>query len=276
MAKDINLTSDEWCELVFEGKNKKYGAYYLRKTSDKRHIKALVIVISLVLVFVLSLIFGEKIKEALMAGEKQEAITEVVKMTTVDLETPKPEQQIVHEPTPPPPALKAAIKFTVPVADKNASEEDDVKTQEEITKSDAIIFSQDIEGSDDPDAVDPSTLDRVEEVTAEQVVQKPFEVAEVMPSYPGGDQELMKYLGDNLKYPVIDMEQGTQGRVVLRFVVGIDGNITDVTVLRSLSPTCDKEAIRVVRSMPKWIPGRQNGKPVPVYFSLPVRFRLEN
>lgn len=197
-------------------------------------------------------------------------------MTAVDLETPKPEQQIVQEEAPPPPALKAAIKFTAPVIDKNATDEDDMKTQEEVTKSDAIIFSQDIEGSDDPDAVDPNTLDKVVEVTAEPVVQKPFEVAEVMPSYPGGDKELMKFLSDNLKYPVVDMEQGTQGRVVLRFVVGIDGNITDVKVLRSLSPTTDKEAIRVVKSMPKWIPGRQNGKPVPVFFSLPVRFKLES
>ena len=276
MARDINLTSSEWCELVFEGKNKKYGAYYLRKTSDKRHIKALTIVISFVILIVLILIFGAKIKEAFMAKEKQEAITEVVKMTTVDLETPKPEQQIVHEPTPPPPALKAAIKFTVPVADKNAAEEDDMKTQDEVTKSDAIIFSQDIEGSDDPDAVDPNTLDKVEEVTAEPVVQKPFEVAEVMPSFPGGDSELMKFLNSNLKYPVVDAEQGTQGRVVLRFVVGVDGNITDVIVQRSLSPTCDREAIRVVKAMPKWIPGRQNGRPVPVYFSLPVRFKLES
>lgn len=275
MARDINLTSDAWCDLIFEGKNKKYGAYYLRKTSSKRHLKALMIVVVSIIVIVLLMIFGAKLKAA-FAPEHEETIIEAVKMTAVDLETPKPEQQIVQEPTPPPPALKAAIKFTAPVIDKNATDEDEMKTQEEVTKSDAIVFSQDIEGSDDPDAVDPNTLDKVVEVTAEQVYQKPFEVAEVMPSYPGGDKELMKFLSDNIKYPVVDMEQGTQGRVVLRFVVGIDGNITDVNVVRSLSPTCDKEAVRVVKSMPKWIPGRQNGKPVPVYFSLPVRFKLEN
>lgn len=275
MARDINLTSDQWCDLIFEGRNKKYGAYYLRKSSSKRHLRALLIVVISIVIVVLGMIFGAKIKEAFTKSES-DTITEAVKMTVVDLETPKPEQQIVQEPTPPPPALKAAIKFTAPVIDKDASDDDEMKTQEEITKSDAIVFSQDIEGSDDPDAVDPSTLDKVVEVTAEPVVQKPFEVAEVMPSYPGGDKELMKYLSENIKYPVVDMEQGTQGRVVLRFVVGSDGNITDVKVIRSLSPTCDKEAIRVVKSMPKWIPGRQNGKPVPVFFSLPVRFKLEN
>lgn len=275
MVKDIDLTSQEWCDIIFEGKNKKYGAYYLRKSSNKRHFRALSIVVISLAVIVLFMIFGAKLK-AVFAKEEAEAITETVKMTTVDLETPKPEQQIVQEELPPPPALKAAIKFTAPVIDKNATDEDEMKTQEEVTKSDAVVFSQDIEGSDDPDAVDPNTLDKVVEVTAEPVVQKPFEVAEVMPSYPGGDRELMKFLSDNLKYPVVDMEQGTQGRVVLRFVVGVDGNITDVKVLRSLSPTTDKEAIRVVKAMPKWIPGRQNGKPVPVFFSLPVRFKLEN
>jgi protein TonB len=192
------------------------------------------------------------------------------------LETPKAEQQIVQQEAPPPPKLKEAIKFTAPVIDKNATEEDEIKTQEEITKSEAIIFNQDIEGSKDADAVDPNTLDKVEKVTAEVVVQKPFDIAEVMPSFPGGEKELMKFLNDNLKYPVVDMEQGTQGRVVLRFVVGIDGHISEVTIQRSLSPTTDKEAVRVVRAMPKWIPGRQNGKPVPVYYSLPVRFKLES
>jgi protein TonB len=273
MTKDINLTSEKWLELIFEGKNKNYGAYYLRKTSGERHVKALVIIFGVLVLAVLLLMFGTQIREALRG--KQEAITETVKMTTVDLETPKAEQQIVQEAAPPPPKLKEAIKFTAPVIDKNATEEDEMKTQDEVTKSDAIVFNQDIEGSDDQDAVDPNTLDRVEEVTAEQVVQKPFEVAEVMPSFPGGEKELMKFLNDNLKYPVVDAEQGTEGRVVLRFVVGIDGFITDVTVMRSLSPTTDKEAIRVVRAMPKWIPGRQNGKSVPVYFSLPVRFKLE-
>ncbi len=275
MVRDINLTSTEWCELIFEGKNKKYGAYYLRKSSNKRHLKALLIVVSTIVILVLVAFFGDKIKAA-FKGEEKETISETVKMTTVDLETPKAEQQIVQEATPPPPALKAAIKFTAPVMDKNATEEDDMKTQEEVTKSDAVIFSQDIEGSDDPNAVDPNTLDKVTQVTAEQVVQKPFEVAEVMPSFPGGDAALLKYLTDNIRYPVVDAEQGTQGRVVLRFVVDASGSISDVKVLRSLSPTCDKEAERVVKGMPKWIPGRQNGKSVPVYYSLPVRFQLQN
>ena len=104
--------------------------------------------------------------------------------------------------------------------------------------------------------------------------EKPYEAVEQMPTFPGGETELMKFIRDNLKYPVIAQENGIQGRVILRFVVSKTGTIDNVTVLRSLDPTCDKEAIRVVKSMPKWIPGKQNGNNVPVYFTLPVVFKL--
>lgn len=104
--------------------------------------------------------------------------------------------------------------------------------------------------------------------------EKPYEAVEQMPTFPGGETELMKFIRDNLKYPVIAQENGIQGRVILRFVVSKTGAIDNVTVLRSLDPTCDKEAIRVVKSMPKWIPGKQNGNNVPVYFTLPVVFKL--
>ena len=97
--------------------------------------------------------------------------------------------------------------------------------------------------------------------------EKPYEAVEQMPTFPGGETELMKFIRDNLKYPVIAQENGIQGRVILRFVVSKTGAIDNVTVLRSLDPTCDKEAIRVVKSMPKWIPGKQNGNNCLLYTS---------
>ena len=86
---------------------------------------------------------------------------------------------------------------------------------------------------------------------------------------------MYKYIGDNLKYPAIDQEMGTQGRVIIQFVVGIAGEIKDVKVMRGVSVNCDKEALRVIKSMPRWIPGRQNGNPVQVYFTLPIQFKLK-
>ena len=102
-----------------------------------------------------------------------------------------------------------------------------------------------------------------------------FQVVEKMPSFPGGDAALFKYLSDNVKYPVIAQENGVQGRVICQFVVNRDGSIVDVEVVRSVDPSLDKEAIRVFKSMPKWSPGQQRGKPVRVKYTLPVNFRLQ-
>ena len=97
-----------------------------------------------------------------------------------------------------------------------------------------------------------------------------------MPEFPGGQQALFKYLGDNVKYPVIAQENGIQGRVICQFVVNKDGSIVDIEVVRSGGdPSLDKEAIRVIKSMPKWKPGKQRGKPVRVKFTLPVNFKLQ-
>ena len=96
-----------------------------------------------------------------------------------------------------------------------------------------------------------------------------------MPSFPGGNEALMKFLQENVKYPVVAQENGVQGRVVVSFVVERDGSITDVKVVRSVDPSLDKEATRVVKSMPHWIPGKQNGAAVRVKYNVPVSFRLQ-
>ena len=104
---------------------------------------------------------------------------------------------------------------------------------------------------------------------------KSYDVVEQMPSYPGGNGALMQYLSSHIKYPVIAEENGIQGRVICTFVVERDGSITDVRIAKSVDPSLDKEAVRVVSSMPKWIPGKQDGKPVRVEYTFPVTFRLQ-
>ena len=106
-------------------------------------------------------------------------------------------------------------------------------------------------------------------------VQKVFDTVETMPSFPGGDAALMQYLAKNIKYPAVAEENGIQGRVVCTYVIERDGSITDVKVVNSVDPSIDKEAMRVIKTMPKWIPGRQNGRKVRVKFTLPVIFRLQ-
>ena len=101
-----------------------------------------------------------------------------------------------------------------------------------------------------------------------------FNHVEVMPTFPGGQEALMKFLSENIKYPEEAQKQGIQGRVNLRFLITPDGSVEDVQVVKGLDPLCDQEAVRVAKLMPKWIPGKQNGNPVFTYFSLPVTFRL--
>ena len=113
-----------------------------------------------------------------------------------------------------------------------------------------------------------------EPVKPKEEENKVFDVVEQMPSFPGGQGALMNYLNSNIKYPVIAEENGIQGRVVVQFVVGKDGSISNVHVVKSVDPSLDKEAVRVVKNMPKWIPGKLNGQSVNVRYTLPVTFRL--
>ncbi len=151
-----------------------------------------------------------------------------------------------------------------PVAEIIKIVEDDAKIEE------TIIASVDDTGP----VVDITNIENVvvEEPEKEEEI---FQVVENMPEFPGGLQELMKWLQKNIKYPSISQENGVQGRVIVQFVVNRDGSIVDPAVIRSVDPYLDKEALRVVKAMPKWKPGEQRGKPVRVKYTLPVMFRLQ-
>lgn len=126
----------------------------------------------------------------------------------------------------------------------------------------------------------PKKIAIVPLVRAEVVEEKiPLMIVDTLataPQFPGGSQELMKFIGQNMRYPLIAVENGIQGRVCVRFLVGKDGTISDVEILRGIDPSCDKEALRIVKLMPKWIPGEMNGKKAKVYHTLPVVFRLRD
>ena len=272
MLKNINLNSPEWCELVFTGKNKEYGAYELRKDSSSRHIRALLIVAAgAILIMVLPAIIKSVIPQ-----HAKEQVLEVTPLSDLKMETKVPEENVIRNlEAPPPPKLKSTIKFTPPVikADKEVNDNEEIKTQEELTTSKMAISVADVQGTDSEDAIDIADLKDNKEVIQEEA--KPYTAVEQMPEYPGGTTELLKYISGHLKYPVLAAEQGIQGSVTIRFVVSPTGEVTDVEILRKLDPSCDKEAIRVIKSLPKWMPGKQNGRAVPVYFTVPVRFKLQ-
>ena len=274
MSKDFDLNSQKWLSLVFEGKNKQYGAYVHREESSDQHLKAMFIitVIALLAIFLPGLI------KSVMPGKggiNQDADVNVVQ---IDLkqEVP-PENQIKEIVVPPPPELKSTIQYTPPqvVKDKDIKEEELIKTQQELTETKADISVADVKGSA-TGQVDVADLQQHKLVIEEEKKPEIFSHVEVMPTFPGGEGALMKWLSDHISYPPIAQEQGIQGRVNLRFVVKPDGSVDDVQVIKGLDPSCDKEAVRVVKQMPKWNPGKQNGVAVNVYFSLPVTFRLQN
>lgn len=275
----IDLISGEWTDLVFAGRNQAYGAYQLRKGTGKRNVISIIAVIVLVLLCQI----GLSIKKAADAeAKKRAAMTEVVELSKLEQPKKKAEvkqqKKIQVEPEKVVERVKSSIKFTAPVIkkDNEVKPEEELKTQDELMNTKTAIGAIDVKGNDDKGG----EVLKLKEAVAQpepkpEVENKVFDVVEQMPSFPGGPSALMKYLSENVKYPVVAQENGVQGRVVVSFVVEKDGHITDVKVVRSVDPSLDKEAARVVKSMPNWIPGKQNGSAVRVKYNVPVSFKLQ-
>lgn len=226
---------------------------------------------------------GLSLKKAADAeARKRAAMTEVVELSKLEQPKKKAEvkqqKRIQVEPEKVVERVKSSIKFTAPVIkkDNEVKPEEELKTQDELMNTKTAIGAIDVKGNDDKGG----EVLKLKEAVAQpepkpEVENKVFDVVEQMPSFPGGPSALMKYLSENVKYPVVAQENGVQGRVVVSFVVEKDGHITDVKVVRSVDPSLDKEAARVVKSMPSWIPGKQNGSAVRVKYNVPVSFKLQ-
>ena len=197
--------------------------------------------------------------------DTSQAVADVVFEEEIIPITETPEQAA----PPPPEAPKVAelleiVDDKADIAETLTIVEDDADVEET-----AIVSSEELNQAVEIKYV-PVAVE--EEEPEEQTI---FEVVENMPDFPGGQAALMQYLAKNIKYPTIAQENGTQGRVIVQFVVNKDGSIVDAKVVRSVDPYLDKEALRVINTMPKWKPGMQRGKPVRVKFTVPVMFRLQ-
>lgn len=277
----IDLISGEWTDIVFADRNQAYGAYALRKSTGRRNVIAILAVILLAIACQIGLTIKNKIDEEAAKRAAMNQVTELSALAQQKKKEPKVErkqlvkqeevQKVVEK-------VKSSVKFTAPVIKKDdeVRPEDELKSQDEIMKSSAAVGAFDVIGNDESGEVL-----KAKEVIAQEPVKpkeednKVFEFVEQMPTFPGGDAALMAYLSKAIKYPVIAEENGIQGRVICTFVVERDGSITDVKVAKSVDPSLDKEATRVIKSMPHWLPGKQNGSAVRVKFTLPVTFRLQ-
>ncbi len=285
MAKEVDLSSREWCDLVFEGKNKDFGAYVIRTDSPKRHNKAVIYTIIGAIIFGL-LAFGfvkanQYLEERRLAeqGEQEEVLIDM----SQEAEEPEEQQERLEQPKPEvlPEEVLKSVKVTELqiVEDDKVKKEDEIKTQDELKETETAFGQKDNEkGTEDRNV----TRTLKEEVVVEKKEEKPvekkeeiFKSVEQMPQFPGGEAALMKYLSSHINYPPMAAENNIQGRVVVQFVVDKTGKVGEVKVVRSVDKDLDKEAVRVCKSLPKFTPGRQNGQAVSVWYTLPVTFKLQ-
>jgi protein TonB len=258
----LDLLKNQWLDIVFEGRNKSYGAYELRKSNAKTNIKAFIIG-ALVFAFLVS----APILAKLIPDSSNDDASLDKKIVTVKL-PPKEKPKENLQPPPPPPPKVDQVKFVKPVVAKADEVTEEPPKITEI--KDKKLGAETIKG--DPDA----------ELTVEPVGNGPKDVVEednniyntagieVKPDFPGGIDKFYKYVGKNYQVPE---EEGLKGKVFVSFVVEKDGSLTDIKVIRDIGYGTGKEAIRVLKSCPRWNPGEQNGKKVRVLYSLPINIQ---
>ena len=263
MARDINLTSQEWCDIVFESKNKEYGAYEMRQSSSRRHLAALLVIVGLAALLAVLPALVKNVATEPEGGKSSGALGGDSKVTQVDI----PVKDLIELPPPP---VKATVQYMAPimVASTDLDETNRLISQTELLGSNIEISFATVEGVGV--VMGEGSMEAINKIVEEDPTIYPIVDVQAVCS-----EDLFKYIGDNLRYPPISIENGVQGRVVVRFVVNINGDVSNVEILQSLDAACDKEAIRIVQSMPKWIPGRKNGVAVNSYFVLPIVYRLQ-
>ena len=259
MAKDT-IKAPAFDDIVFEERNKEYGAYKLRKKYNRTVIVALLIGILIIGTAIITPYLNAKAAE----NTKKRAERQVeIKLENLD----QPKELVAPPPPPPPPPTDVVQqqKYVPPVVVDSIKPEDIKQlmtadqAQTEVTNKEVVEVVQQVK----------------EEVQETDVVEVPFVVVEEMPMYPGGDAALLKYINEHAQYPEVAKENNIQGRVIIRFCVTAKGGVSQVSVLKGVDPELDKEAIRVVNTLPAFKPGKQGGKPVPVWYMVPITFTLK-
>lgn len=288
MAKDVDLSSKEWTDVIFEGKNKDFGAYELRRQSDKRHNRAvLFVLIGLILVLIGGYFWGmysdyrreqrelelqaqlEQQLAAIAEAEAQEPEEEIEEVPQA-VEEPQREEALPEE-------ILNTIKDTeiAIAADEEVTE--DITSKDDVAESTAAAGATTFDqGTDDLNVVRVHKEEIIVEEKHEPVKEEIFTAVEQMPQFPGGEAELLKWISNHIKYPTMAAENNIQGRVVVKFVVQKDGKVGEVVVLRGKDPDLDKEAVRVVKALPAFIPGKMNGQAVSVWYTVPINFKLQS
>ncbi|HWZ35340.1 MAG TPA: TonB family protein [Mucilaginibacter sp.] len=270
LRSKLDILNQDWIDVVFNGRNKAYGAYELRKNSPGRTNRALIFGAAF-FIFVISLpTIINQIKGFIPKAPVKVKITDVVL-------TPPPVDQKKLPPPPPPEPPKPRtdqVKFPPPIVKPDNEVHEEPPTQNDLKNADPGQKDQ----KGDPNAdiridepVGNSDTKAVTEDTGNQI----FTQVESMPEFPGGLEAFGKYLQNNIKFPAVDRENGVSGKVFCQFVVEKDGSLTDIQAVRGPSQTMKDEAVRVLKKSPRWKAGIQNGRPVRVSYTVPINFTLE-
>jgi periplasmic protein TonB len=259
MAKE-KIKAPSFDDIVFEIRNKEYGAYKLRKKYSRTMIVALLIGILIIGTAIVTPYLNAKAAET----RKQRAERQVeIKLENLD----QPNEQVAPPPPPPPPPADVVQqqKYVPPEVVDSIKPEDMVQLMTADQATESVKNEEVVEVVEAPK----------EEVQEEEAEPEPFVVVEEMPMFPGGDAALLKYIGENTQYPEVAKENNIQGRVIVRFCVTSKGGVSQVSILKGVDPELDAEAIRVVNTLPTFKPGKQGGRAVPVWFSVPITFTLK-
>ena len=321
MAKDVDLSSREWLDLVFEGKNKDFGAYDIRQDSPRRHNKSVIYTLIGIAICAL-LAYGytslnkylterrleqERLEQEALAKQMEQEMEEEEEIQQ-EIEIPEEKEQVLEEEIQnsqkvtemnivedtevkePPKTVESQKEDERQVASKDEDRGTDDITKE-VVKTEQVVVEQKVEEKKEEPKIEPKIIEepkkeepKKEEPKKEEPKKeepKPekeevFSSAAHMPSFPGGDAALMKYLSSNIRYPQAAADNNIQGKVIVQFVVTKTGKIGEVKVARSVDKDLDREAIRVCKSLPAFSPGRNAvGDPVNVWYTLPVTFKLQ-
>jgi len=246
-------------DIVFELRNKEYGAYKLRKKYNRNVLIGVLIGILLLGTAVITPHIYAKAMESKKAREERQ-----VEMIMENLD--QPTEQVAPPPPPPPPAeAQQQNRYIPPVVVDSVKPEDNVQL---LTADQAAV-----------EVVNEEYIEAVEEVKEEvqeeEAEPEPFVVVEEMPEFPGGQIELLKYIFEHTNYPEVAKENNIQGKVIVRFCVTAKGTVSQISILKGVDPELDKEAMRVVATLPAFKPGKQGGKPVPVWYMVPITYTLK-
>lgn len=249
----------EFDEIVFEARNKEYGAYVLRRIYKRNVLISLMLAIAIMVASVIIPFLKTKGMQGM--SKRSESDVSTIVMSNID----PPVEKITVPETPPPPAdVVQQAKYIPPIVVDSVKPEDEVRL---ITADDAQTVVQNEEVIDMPKEVQQEILD-------EEPEEVPFTVVEEMPSFPGGNAALLKYVFENVVYPEIARENNIQGRVTVKFCVTATGGVSQIMVMKGVDAELDKEVVRVISTLPPFKPGKQSGKPVPVWYVIPITFRL--